>query len=407
MKKLLIILLFSFTSHALEFELNLVNKNLNQFIAWFSDTTKTVVVLDKDIDGSVSIFARSGIKATNIFSLFTHVLNSQGLTYRLEKGVYRVYKTKINLMPEDIISSFYDFKNISGKHVENVVPILKTLIEQLITAHYLQEKQSKFKDKNNHFSIESLFSGRSILLTAPRFVHEHLNPIINQLDSSLPQVMVKVVIIEAVDTDLFDVGVKWLAHISNTTMGNNHTPSLDESLALLIDNVGFDAALSIIDKTDNVSIKSMPQLVVLHGEQGAINVGQNVPFLSGSTVSSGANVGNPYQTIERHDIGLILKVKPFISNNNIIIDITQELSSISEDIQASDIVTDKRSLSTSLNIKSGETVVLGGLVSDFKTKSVSGIPLLMDLPFIGAVFSNTTDKTVIRNLSIALEVNVL
>jgi general secretion pathway protein D len=277
----------------------------------------------------------------------------------------------------------------------------------LINTHYTKSKDSKFNDKNAKFSIESIFNGRSVLVTAPRFVHKHLTPIFKRLDSSLPQILVKVAVIETVDTDLFDVGVKWLLKSSKNTFGNNHQPSLDESLALLIDNVGFDAALSIVDKTDNVNIKSMPQLLILHGETGSINVGQNVPFLSGSTVTSGTNAGNPYQTIERQDVGLILNVQPYISNNNIIVNIEQELSSISSDIQASDIITDKRSLKTSLNIKNGESVVLGGLVSDFKTETVSGIPLLMDIPFVGSIFTNKSDMTVKRNLSIVLEVVVL
>jgi general secretion pathway protein D len=407
MKYLLFIVFISFNSYSLDYELNIVGKDLNQFISWFADTTHKTIVLDKDIDGSVFIFARKGVNSKDLYSLFANVLNSQGLTYRIENNIYRVYKSKLNLMPDDIITSFYDFKNISGKHVTNLIPTLKLVAKQLIASHYLQVKQSNINKDSSKFSIESLFNGRSILLTAPRFVHQHLTPVFKRLDNELPQVLIKVAIIETVDTDLFDLGVKWLGHIGNSTLGNNHSQSLDESLALLVDNVGFDAAVSIVDKTDNVDIKSMPQLLVLHGELGAINIGQNVPFISGSTVTSGVNAGNPYQTIERADVGLILKVKPYITDNNIVVSIGQELSSISSDIQASDIITDKRSLNTTLNIKSGDSVVLGGLVSDFKTKTVSGIPLLMDLPFIGAAFTNKSDKTVKRNLSIVLEVVTL
>jgi general secretion pathway protein D len=407
MKKLLLILFISFNSYSIDYELNVVGKNLNQFISWFSDISHKTIILDKDVDGTVFIFARTGVKGQDLYPLFFSVLKSQGLEYRIENNIYRVYKSKLNLMPEDIITEFYDFKNISGKYVDNLIPSLNLLSSQLINTHYTKSKDSKFNDKNAKFSIESIFNGRSVLVTAPRFVHKHLIPILKRLDSSLPQILVKVAVIETVDTELFDVGVKWLLKSSKNSFGNNHQPSLDESLALLIDNVGFDAALSIVDKTDNVNIKSMPQLLILHGETGSINVGQNVPFLSGSTVTSGTNAGNPYQTIERQDVGLILNVQPYISNNNIIVNIEQELSSISSDIQASDIITDKRSLKTSLNIKNGESVVLGGLVSDFKTETVSGIPLLMDIPFIGSVFTNKSDMTVKRNLSIVLEVVVL
>jgi general secretion pathway protein D len=282
------------------------------------------------------------------------------------------------------------------------------MIGQLITNVYLPVKSKKITSKkDNRFSLESFFSGRSLLLTAPRFVHTHFKPIFQRLDQKLPQVLIKVAIVEAVDSDLEELGVHWLKSSGSYSTGVNHGRSLDESLALLIDKVGFDAAISIVNKTSNVKIKSLPQIVVLHAEKGSINVGQNVPFLSGSTVSSGVNTGNPYQTIERQDIGLILQVEPFISNENITLTLSQELSSIANDVQASDIVTDKRKLTTTLNIKDNHSVVLGGLISDFKTTSVSGIPLLMDIPYLGKIFTNTSTKSSVRNLSVALEVVIL
>lgn len=407
MKRFLFIFLLSFNSMALEYELSLVGKDLNQFIAWFSDTTGFTVIVDSQIDQNVSIFARKGFHAKDLHTVFKNVLHSQNLDFTVDNGVYRIFKSKANANPDDIITSFYDFKFISGTYVDALIPVLNSLFSNLSKEHYRSITNNKADDKSTVFTVESLFSGRSILLTAPQFMHDYFYNIMPKLDVSLPQVLVKVAIIESVDTDLFDLGVQWLGHIGNSSFGNNHQPSLDESLALLIDNVGFDVALAIVDKTDKVNIKSMPQLLILHGEKGGINVGQNVPFLSGSTVSSGVNSGNPYQTIERQDVGLILKVQPFITNNNIVVNIEQELSSISSDIQASDIVTDKRSLITTLNIKSGESVVLGGLVSDTKINSVSGIPLLMDIPYIGKAFTNKTNKTVTRNLSIVLEVLAL
>lgn len=407
MKKFILLLFISFNSYSLDYELNVVGKNLNQFISWFSDTTHQTIILDKDIDGSVFIFARKGVNSKDLYPLFKSVLYSQGLTYKVENNIFRVYKSKIDLMPEDIISNFYDFKNISGSQVNNLIPTLKSVSQQLITAYYLQKNESKLKIDNSKFSIESLFFGRSVLVTAPRFVHDHLSPILSRLDVSLPQVLVKVAIIETVDTDLFDLSVQWLKASGVTSITNNNPVSLDDSLALLIDSVGFDAAISIVNKTDNVNIKSMPQILILHGQKGSINVGQNVPFITGSTVTSGTDSSNPYQTIQRQDVGLILKVQPFITKNNIVINIEQELSSISNDIQASDIITDKRSLKTTLNIQSGNSVVLGGLISESKNNTVSGIPLLMDLPLIGSVFTNKSDLSVIRNLSIVLEVLTL
>jgi general secretion pathway protein D len=404
----LFLLFFSFNVFAVDYELNLIDKDLNQFISWFSDTTKKTIILDKDIDGTVTIFARSGVNSRNLYTLFNDVLSSQGLTYKIENNFIRISLSTIKDNPDDIITTFYDFKNISGRHVTDLIDLLNPMIGQLITNVYLPVKSKKITSKkDNRFSLESFFSGRSLLLTAPRFVHTHFKPIFQRLDQKLPQVLIKVAIVEAVDSDLEELGVHWLKSSGSYSAGVNHGRSLDESLALLIDKVGFDAAISIVNKTSNVKIKSLPQIVVLHAEKGSINVGQNVPFLSGSTVSSGVNTGNPYQTIERQDIGLILQVEPFISNENITLTLSQELSSIANDVQASDIVTDKRKLTTTLNIKDNHSVVLGGLISDFKTSSVSGIPLLMDIPYLGKIFTNTSTKSSVRNLSVALEVVIL
>jgi len=406
--RLVIIIFFcSFNVKAVDYEINLVGKDLNQFIVWFSDTTKSTVILDKDIDGTVSVFARSGVKSRTMLNLFVNVLNSQGLSYRFENGIYRVYKTKLNLMPLDIKTEFYDFANISGTHVESLVPVIDSLINNLIDNKYLSEDKKSINSKSLKYSVESLFSGRSLLITAPVFIHSHLKSIIKRMDRLIPQVLVKMVVVESLSTDLFQVGMDWGITSGNATLKNSNSFSLDESLALLIDNVGFSSAIALIDKTDNVKIKSMPQLLVLHGSEGVINVGQNVPFITGSVVTSGANAGNPYQTITREDVGLILSVKPFVSGKNVHLDISQELSSISEDIEASDIVTDKRRVTTALNIKSGTSVVLGGLVSEFKTDTVTGVPLLMDIPYLGRAFSSVKEKISVRNLSLALEVTVL
>jgi general secretion pathway protein D len=404
---------FSFNSLAVDYELNLVDKDLNIFVSWFSDRTNTPVVIDKDINAKVTVFARKGIAAKDLYSLFTNVLNSQGLSFKIEHNIYRIYKTKLNLSPDDLITDFYDFKNISGDSVEKLVPVFTSLIQNLISEHYISDVKSSDLNVNSKltgsrkFTVESLFSGRSILVTAPRFVHDHLKPLFIKFDSPLPQILVRAVVVESSFTDINELGVKWLFTKSNTQFGQNSSVTFENALGLLIANNGFDAALSIIDKTDNVSIKSVPQLTVLHGHHAKINVGQNVPFLSGSTVSSGVNSGNPYQTINRQDVGLILDVFPLVSSDSITLDVKQELSSISADSGASDLITDKRAISSTLKLKSGDSVVLGGLVSKQITDSVSGIPFLMDLPFFGSIFTNTSKKDVTRNLSVAIEVTLL
>ena len=161
--------------------------------------------------------------------------------------------------------------------------------------------------------------------------------------------------------------------------------SKDNRIAVLIQALASDSASNIL---------STPSLVMLDNEEAEIIVGQNVPFVTGTQATTGG-VATPFQTIQRQDVGLTLKVKPQINKGNAIkLDITQEVSSVTDSAIASDIITNKRSIKTSVLADDRDIVVLGGLIEDRLNDSVDKVPLLGDLPLLGALFrAKSSNKT--------------
>src|SRR5258706_7004944 len=159
------------------------------------------------------------------------------------------------------------------------------------------------------------------------------------------------------------------------------------------------------------NILSTPNLLTLDNYKAKIVIGQNVPFVTGSfaaaTTAATAGVGavNPFQTIERKDVGLTLSIKPQISEGSTIrLEIYQEVSSenTSARARASDLVTDKRSLETKVVVDDGNTIVLGGLIQNTLNVTTQQIPLLGDIPFLGALFRFKSEDRKRTNLMIFL-----
>ena len=146
----------------------------------------------------------------------------------------------------------------------------------------------------------------------------------------------------------------------------------------------------------DVNILSTPSLVTLDNEEAEIIVGQNVPFVTGSFTNTGAASGSvdPFQTIQREDVGITLKVKPQINEGNaIVMQIEQEVSNISNDASAADLITDKRSIKTNVLVEDGQAIVLGGLIEDRVRETEQKVPLLGDIPVLGYLFrSHETNR---------------
>lgn len=155
------------------------------------------------------------------------------------------------------------------------------------------------------------------------------------------------------------------------------------------------------------NILSTPNILTLDNAEAKIVVGQNVPFVTGSFSQATSTTGtvNPFQTIERKDVGLTLKIKPQISEGGTIkLQISQESSTVAQatGVQASDLITNKRSLDTTVVVDDGNTIVLGGLIEDSITENTQSVPFLGRIPVLGWLFKYRTEKKTKTNLMVFL-----
>jgi general secretion pathway protein D len=151
--------------------------------------------------------------------------------------------------------------------------------------------------------------------------------------------------------------------------------------------------------------------VTLDNEEAEIVIGENVPFVTGSFTSTGASdsATNPFQTIERQDVGLTLKIKPQINEGDALrLEIEQEVSNIADSVAgAADIVTNKRSIKTNVMVDDGQMVVLGGLIEEKIGESIQKVPFLGDIPLLGALFRSKTADVTKTNLMVFIHPVIL
>ncbi|MEW6353111.1 MAG: type II secretion system secretin GspD [Pseudomonadota bacterium] len=281
---------------------------------------------------------------------------------------------------------------------------------------------------NVPLSIQADEATNALVITAAPDVFRSLESVIRQLDVRRAQVLVDAVIAEVSSDKASELGIQWRfggpsdgAGVIGPATFNSSTGALNINPPTNLQGVtigffrrnGIDLrALIRAFATDaDANILSTPTLLTLDNQEAEIVVGQNVPFITGQFTNTGATTGatNPFQTIQRQDVGLKLKIKPQINEGDAVnLDIEQEVSSIAPSVTGtSDIVTNKRSIKTSVTVDDGQVVVLGGLITDDLNESVQKVPVLGDVPLLGALFRSTRTQHVKRDLMVFLRPAIL
>jgi general secretion pathway protein D len=279
-------------------------------------------------------------------------------------------------------------------------------------------------------------STNSLIITAPEPVYRNLRAIIDKLDVRRAQVFVESLIVEISAEKAAEFGIQFQA-LSN--LGTNSTGGiggtnfgsrgggrniLDTAANLSsaggglnvgvikgkvdvpglgsITNLGFLARA--LETQANANILSTPNLLTLDNEEARIIIGQNVPFITGQFTATGNSAAvNPFQTIERRDVGLTLRVKPQVSEGGTVkLGIYQEVSSVQDRTQAAGIITNKRAIESNVIVDDGSIIVLGGLVEDRYSDTAEKVPGLGDLPGVGVLFRYDTRKRMKTNLMVFL-----
>lgn len=301
---------------------------------------------------------------------------------------------------------------------EDIVPILENM------SRSLQEGQN---DNSSEVSIQAHPSQNSLIITAPPSVLNTFRGVIETLDVPRPQVLVEAIIVEVNMESLVDLGVEWQTEevregkrhdgaggvslipssLSPVTFDENNQLTLGSGLSLGYFRKGnLRSLFSALAGESNANILSTPSIVALDNQEASILVGENVPFITGSEARDG---DSPFQTIERQDIGITLKVKPRINNmSSVTLEIEQSVESISQSAAATaDIVTNKREISTRVLIGNDEILVLGGLIRDEVSESQSKVPLLGDIPLLGRAFRSTSNDVDKKNLMVFIHPVIL
>jgi general secretion pathway protein D len=301
----------------------------------------------------------------------------------------------------------------------------------------IKKGEAASADIEKQLDIHADEATNSLVLTAPPSLMRSLESVIRQLDIQRSQVLVDAIIAEVGENKARELGVQWAvfdlsgqtAPIGGTNFTNTGTNLtdiaqgvIDRALVGLTpgllfgagkfdqDGTSFAAVIQALAADGDTNILSTPSLVTLDNEEAEIIVGQNVPFVTGSFTNTGAAAGSvdPFQTIQREDVGITLKIKPQINEGNaVIMQIEQEVSSISEDAQASDLITDKRSIKTNVLARDGQVIVLGGLIEDRTRESEQKVPLLGDIPLLGALFRSKSSNIQKANLMVFIHPTIL
>jgi general secretion pathway protein D len=259
--------------------------------------------------------------------------------------------------------------------------------------------------------------------------------IVEQLDIRRAQVVVEAIIAEVSDTRAQELGVQWLFQGDSFGGGainfSGNAPSVTSVAALaqagnttglsqLLSGVqgvtagvgnlsggglNFLALLNALKSQSGFNLLSTPTLLTLDNAEASILVGQEVPFVTGSVTQDNTN---PYQTIERKEVGVKLRIKPQINiDNTVRLDIVQEVSSIADSATASDVITNKREIKTKVMVEDNGLVVLGGLIGDETTTSDQRVPFLGDIPGLGRLFRSDSSQRVKQNLMVFIRPRIV
>ncbi|SHO58357.1 type II secretion system secretin GspD [Vibrio quintilis] len=335
---------------------------------------------------------------------------------------------------------------------EDLVDVLKGVSDN-IQAEKQGEGKSAKSSKRTDVVIAAHKETNSLIISAPKDIMNSLLDVVSQLDIRRAQVLIEALIVEMSEGDGINLGIQWgsiesgsAIQFSNTgtsvgsvmvgleeakdqetteyyydSNGNRRPYTSTESgdystLAEALQGVegaavsivmgDWTALLSAVSTDSSSNILSSPSITVMDNGEASFVVGEEVPVLTGSTSSSSNS--NPFQTVDRKEVGIKLKVKPQINEgDSVLLNIDQEVSNVLAAGGAVDVRFAKRQLNTSVMVKDGQMLVLGGLIDERTQESESKVPFLGDIPLLGYLFRSTSTKVEKKNLMVFIKPTII
>ncbi|MCU7880769.1 MAG: type II secretion system secretin GspD [Candidatus Thiodiazotropha sp. (ex Lucinoma aequizonata)] len=287
-------------------------------------------------------------------------------------------------------------------------------------------------------NIQADEASNALIITAPPDIFLSLQAIIRKLDIRRAQVLVEAIIAEITYEKAKRFGVQWIIDATLGERGpvsviNMGSPNITQLSGEVVsgqkamplgpgasiglgrfnsNRINFAALIQAMENDTATNILSTPSLTTLDNQEAEIVIGQSVPFITGSYSSRGAfgTSLSPFQTVQRENVGLTLKVKPQINEGNSIkLEIDQEVSSVNRtaSANATDLITNKRTIKTVVMVDDGSTIVLGGLIQEDLQQIQEKVPILGDIPLLGALFRSSDTTKVKRMLVVFLRPTVI
>ncbi len=280
----------------------------------------------------------------------------------------------------------------------------------------------------------------AVVVRASSDVMREIEGVVRQLDVRRPEVLIQAAIVEITGSNGNELGVQWAAGNPNAGIGTISFSDAGTSInSVIADGLNNSPPTSISDgitagfgryikgangssslwgflvqalaTASNANLLSAPSLLTLDNQEAKIVVGENVPFVTGASTSVVSGTNNPFQTIERKDVGITLKVIPHISEDEELrLEVDQEVSAVLPavtGVHAADLITSTRNVKTTILAHNHQTIVLGGLMENDDTRSQSHIPWIGDIPGLGWLFRASGDNVTKRNLLIFLTPSII
>ncbi|MDD0972870.1 type II secretion system secretin GspD [Pseudomonas fontis] len=340
---------------------------------------------------------------------------------------------------DDLRSSNTQVIYLRHANASEVVKVLRSLSQDVMPAgegggEGQKDDKPRAASSSSGIRLEYEEGTNAVVMVGPDSELAAYRNIVEQLDIRRAQVVVEAIIAEVSDTRAEELGVQWLfadehfgAGIVNFGTGGANIAGIagaaasgdTAGLTKLLSGVkgataglgnfggGFNFAVLVnaLKSKSGFNLLSSPTLLTLDNAEASILVGQEVPFVTGSVTQDNTN---PYQTIERKEVGVKLRIKPQINiDNTVRLDIVQEVSSIADSVKASDVVTNKREIKTKVMVEDNGLVILGGLISDQVTESNQKVPLLGDIPWLGSLFRSSGQQGVKQNLMVFIRPRIM
>ena len=332
---------------------------------------------------------------------------------------------------------------LSGETAKNTVP--SPTLSNATTGSVIPAVANLSNPSTPISTIQAHASTNSLVIVAPDNVYNSLRTVIDQLDARRAQVYIEALVVEVTGNTSGEFGIQWQdltgANSNDTKVigGTNFRTTRGANIIDAATNItGLGAGLNIgvvrgrltlpgvngtivnlgflaraLESNGNANILSTPSLLTLDNEEAKIVVGQNVPFITGSFAQAAGVAGtavNPFQTFERKDVGLTLRVRPQVAEGGSIkLSIFQEVSSVDQSTLASTsgVTTNKRSVESTVLVDDGQIIVLGGLIQDNVQTVQDKVPLLGDIPLLGNLFRYESRSRTKTNLMVFLRPVVL